>query len=250
MRVRDWTGADYYRELGVRPTATRDEISAAYRARARVLHPDTGPADPGAEEQFVRVATAYRVLTGPLREEYDRARRRGQVRRVVPAGPSTRGTQTSGASRPAGGSRPWQLSARGATWAVWGGLALVVAGVVAAVVVVSLQVRDARLRDRGLGADALVVREAGEPRLEFVTEDGDVVRTDLPDAKSGGVTAGDVVEIRYDPDDPRQVVTVSHAVARDITLWFMAVKLLVVGAVLAVIGARRRSALRRAAGAT
>jgi hypothetical protein len=233
VRARDWAGADYYRELGVAPTATRDEITAAFRARARVLHPDTGPADPAAEERFVRAATAYRVLTGPLREEYDRAWRRGHLRSAVHGAPAH--------SRPHAQHRPWRLSRRGARGALWGGLALVVGGLVAAAVVVGLQVRDARLRDEGIAADAVVVREAGAPWLEFRTATGELVRTGIPDAKSGGVSAGDTVEIRYDPHDPRRVVKATHATARDITLWIMAVKLVVVGAVLVVIGARQRS---------
>lgn len=235
MRVREWAGTDYYRDLGVSPTATRDEITAAYRSWARVLHPDAGPADPAAEERFVRVATAYQVLTGPQREEYDRARRRGALHRPVPAAaPSPRPTGS-----PPPPSRPWQLSRRGARGALWGGIALVVAGIVAAASVVSLQVRDARLRDDGVPVDALVVRDGGEPYLEFRTEDGTLVRTDVPDAKSGAASAGDVLAVRYDPDDPQRVVTERHTLARDITLWIVAVKFLVVGVVLAVVGARR-----------
>lgn len=231
MRVRDWTGADHYRVLGVTPTATRDEITAAYRAQARVLHPDAGPTDPAAEEQFVRVSAAYQILTGPQREEYDRARRRGQVGRpVAPPAPSAPGPAAP---------KPWHLSRTGARGALWGGIALVVAGILAAVVVTTLMVRDARLRADGVAVDAIVVRDRGEPRLEFVTRAGAVVRTDLPDAKSGDLAAGDVVAVRYDRDDPTQVVTESRSVARDITLWIVAAKLLIVGVILAVVGARR-----------
>src|SRR6476659_6007076 len=74
MRLREWSEADYYAELGVSPSATRDEITAAFRARARVLHPDAAPDDPAAEAQFHRAATAYRILNGPQREAYDEAR--------------------------------------------------------------------------------------------------------------------------------------------------------------------------------
>lgn len=230
MRVRDWTGADHYRVLGVKPTATRDEITAAYRARARVLHPDTGPTDPAAEEQFVRVSAAYQILTGPQREEYDRARRRGQIGRPPPA-------PAPPATGPA--PKPWHLSRKGARGALAGGIALVVAGVIAAIVVTSLMVRDAHLRSDGVRVDATVVSESGEPRLEFTTRAGDVVRTDLPDSKSGGLAAGDVVAVRYDAGDPTRVVTERHTAARDITLWIMAAKFLIVGTVLAVVGARR-----------
>lgn len=240
MRVRDWTGADYYRELGVAPTATRDEISAAYRARARALHPDTGAVDPASEAAFVRVATAYQILTGPMREEYDRARRRGQVRRPVPAvAPRSdrAGTGTVGTAAPT--NRMWPATRKGARGALWGGIGLVVAGFMAGAAVLSLQVRDARLRDDGIPAQAVVVRVDGAPRFEFVTESGDLIRTALPDAKSGGRSAGDVVEIRYDRQDPQRVVTAQSTVGRDITLWIVAAKLLIVGTVLTIVGGRR-----------
>jgi len=236
VRVREWTGADHYRELGVTPTATRDEITAAYRARARLLHPDTGPTDPAAEQQFVRAATAYRVLTGPMREEYDRARRRGQVRRPVPS-PAAAAPRAEAATGPT--ARPWHLSRRGARGALGGGIALMLAAAVVAALVIALQVRDAHLRGAGAAVSALVVRESGVPKLEFTTEAGEIVRTDLPDQKSGGLSAGETVEVRYDRDDPQRVVTARQNLGRDITLWIVAVKLLVVGGVLAVIGARR-----------
>lgn len=114
-----------------------------------------------------------------------------------------------------------------------------VVALLAAALVITLQVRDARLRGDGVAVDALVVRESGVPRLEFTTETGEVVRTDLPDLKSGGLSAGETVEVRYDRDDPQRVVAAQRNLGRDITLWIVAVKLLVVGAVLAVIGARR-----------
>ena len=55
---------DYYAVLGVRPNADADEIKAAYRRLARVLHPDVNP-DPSAQEQFKEVTRAYQVLSGP-----------------------------------------------------------------------------------------------------------------------------------------------------------------------------------------
>lgn len=64
----EWIGTDYYAVLGVARDATEQQIRAAYRAKARVLHPDAG----GTSEAFARIATAYAVLGSPARRtEYD-----------------------------------------------------------------------------------------------------------------------------------------------------------------------------------
>ena len=65
---------DLYADLGVASTASDDEISAAFRARARKLHPDANP-DAAAAEQFKRVSAAYRVLSDRTeRARYDAVR--------------------------------------------------------------------------------------------------------------------------------------------------------------------------------
>lgn len=61
--------ADHYDILGVSRDATPEEIKRAYRKLARELHPDVNP---GAEEQFKEVTTAYEVLSdADKREMYD-----------------------------------------------------------------------------------------------------------------------------------------------------------------------------------
>ena len=55
----------YYRELGVQPDATPDQIREAYRKLAKRYHPDRNPGDSKAEERFKRIGEAYRVLTDP-----------------------------------------------------------------------------------------------------------------------------------------------------------------------------------------
>ena len=54
-------------------------------------------------------------------------------------------------------------------------------------------------------------------------------------------------KIRYDPDDPEQVIVDGDSFGRDITLGVVALKLLVAGPVFVVLGSRR---LRRATAAS
>jgi tetratricopeptide (TPR) repeat protein len=50
-----------YRLLELTSTASQEEVKAAYRRLARQLHPDVN-ADHQAQEQFIRVTDAYKVL--------------------------------------------------------------------------------------------------------------------------------------------------------------------------------------------
>ena len=64
---------DYYRVLGVKKSASQDDIKKAFRKLARQHHPDMNPDDPSAEERFKEVSEAYEVLSDPeKREKYDR----------------------------------------------------------------------------------------------------------------------------------------------------------------------------------
>src|SRR5690606_23309194 len=70
---------DHYAVLGVGPTASADELAAAYRRQLRRLHPDTHAGDAGPESERVRalqeVLSAYAVLGDPVRRaRYDRDR--------------------------------------------------------------------------------------------------------------------------------------------------------------------------------
>jgi hypothetical protein len=232
VRTPQLDGIDYYAELGVRPDATQSEIAATYRALAKALHPDARPADPAAAERFKRVTTAYGVLAdGERRRDYDVRR----ARRLAPVA----------AAEPRAGATPQSpRSRRGPRWAVAGGVACLVLGLAATILIISLQRHDADLRSRGTPATATVVEVGSTRQLEFTTATGEVVRAPEPvRTGTGGARVGDHVSIRYDPDRPSQVITNDNKFARDITLWVVAVKLLVVGACFVGWGAYR---LRRA----
>jgi curved DNA-binding protein CbpA len=56
---------NYYEILGVKETATPDEIKRAYRILAAKYHPDKNPDDPESEAMFKNVAYAYQILNNP-----------------------------------------------------------------------------------------------------------------------------------------------------------------------------------------
>ena len=63
---------DYYKTLGIKRTATPDEIRKAYRRLARKYHPDVNPGDKSAEEKFKQLSEANDILSDPAkREVYD-----------------------------------------------------------------------------------------------------------------------------------------------------------------------------------
>ena len=63
---------NYYEILGVKRTASADEIQRAYRKLAMQYHPDRNSAE-DAEERFKEVNSAYEVLSDPdKRARYDR----------------------------------------------------------------------------------------------------------------------------------------------------------------------------------
>jgi molecular chaperone DnaJ len=63
---------DYYGTLGIKKTATADEIRKAFRKLARKYHPDVNPNDKKAEEKFKEISEANDVLSDEKkRKVYD-----------------------------------------------------------------------------------------------------------------------------------------------------------------------------------
>src|SRR5690349_22988163 len=63
---------DYYGTLGVKKTASTEEIRKAFRKLARKYHPDVNPGDKSAEEKFKAISEANEVLSDPKKRKiYD-----------------------------------------------------------------------------------------------------------------------------------------------------------------------------------
>ena len=63
---------DYYEVLGVKRSASADDIRKAFRKLARKYHPDVNPGDKSAEEKFKQISEANDVLSDPKKRKlYD-----------------------------------------------------------------------------------------------------------------------------------------------------------------------------------
>ena len=63
---------DYYETLGVKKSASAEDIRKAFRKLARKYHPDVNPGDKAAEEKFKALSEANEVLSDPKKRKiYD-----------------------------------------------------------------------------------------------------------------------------------------------------------------------------------
>src|SRR5262250_2552284 len=63
---------DYYEILGLKKSASAEDIRKAFRKLARKYHPDVNPGDKSAEEKFKAISEANDVLSDPKkRKVYD-----------------------------------------------------------------------------------------------------------------------------------------------------------------------------------
>src|SRR5881397_1682085 len=64
---------DYYQILGVKKSASEEEIKKAYRSLAKKYHPDKNKGNKEAENKFKEISEAYAVLSDKeKRTQYDR----------------------------------------------------------------------------------------------------------------------------------------------------------------------------------
>jgi hypothetical protein len=242
MAVRDWAVVDYYDVLGVRPDASDDDIARAFRTLAKQHHPDAG-ADLAASQRFTDIVAAYEVLSNP-RQRYDYDDVRASVGGLDE--PHVAAPSRAPAAAP-GKAQLIRWTPAKAVTAIIGGVVCFVLGVLCSFYILHVEASD-RADRVGRVRVAAVADQApsGAIVLQFRTTDGQKVTVAEPQlANPHPVAPGSTLTLLYRPEQPTNVIVDESHFARDITYWIVAVKLLVCGPIIVVIGVRKRRALRR-----
>ena len=95
----------HYEILGLKPTATSEEIKRAYRRQALHWHPDKNPNKPKAHRHFIAIRDAYAVLSNSeYRAHYDAVLQERKWRQANPSASPAGGTVSS--SHPSAETEP------------------------------------------------------------------------------------------------------------------------------------------------
>ncbi|HTC46870.1 MAG TPA: J domain-containing protein [Candidatus Aquilonibacter sp.] len=98
---------DYYEILGVKKSASADDIRKAFRKLARKYHPDVNPGDKTAEEKFKTLSEANDVLSDPKKRKiYDQVGFYSDNIDPATAEAYARGGGTGSGGFPGGGAAP------------------------------------------------------------------------------------------------------------------------------------------------
>src|SRR6201999_1329917 len=98
---------DYYGTLGVKKTATSEEIRKAFRKLARKHHPDVNPGDKKSEEKFKEISEANDVLSDDKKRKiYDQLGFYSDNIDPAAAEAAARGGYGGGSAAGYGGGRP------------------------------------------------------------------------------------------------------------------------------------------------
>jgi hypothetical protein len=241
VRTRDWAAVDFYAVLGVESTAPVEDIAGAFRGLAKELHPDRPDSSADDAERFTTVVAAYEVLGNDrLRRAYDDVRAQTAFARRPAAGARGPAAPTAAAGEPAAAPVDPRRARRNARRWLFAGVAVLLAGIAVSVVIIRLQAHDRARRAGRLHADAVIVADGRHTDVRFATAAGTTIQVREPNRINPGSDApGSRLGVLYRADRPGDVIADESTAARDITLWIVALKLLVGGVIFVVVGARR-----------
>jgi hypothetical protein len=248
VRTRDWATVDFYEVLGVAPDAPTDDVAGAFRSLAKRLHPDRPDSTAADTERFTTVVAAYEVLgNARLRRAYDdvraqTVRARRPVSTVAPPASAHPAHTVEGAPTPPPVD-PVRARRNARRW-LGAGIAVFLSGVLVSALVLHLQAHDRARRAGRQRTEAVFVADGGHTDVRFATTTGATIQVPEPTRIDPGTDSpGTRLTVLYRPDRPTDVIADESTTARDITLWIVALKLLVGGIVFTTVGVRRRRRL-------